>query len=238
TQTVDITDFVELDDIDPEYFDKPYYLAPSNKKNVKAYALLREALKRAKKVGIAKVVIRSREYLAAVIPHGQVLILEILRYPHEIRGTNDLELPGEDLQELGVNDREIQMAEMLIGGMTSEWDPSKYHDTYRDDLMALIQKRIESGQTEVLDETPVEDVAPRGDVIDIMALLKKSVEATQRERTSAAPAAADTSGEPAGDDEGVGDEDEERPAARKGGKAAKPKSAEPAKPRTRTRKTA
>jgi DNA end-binding protein Ku len=238
TQTVDITDFVELDDIDPEYFDKPYYLAPSNKKNVKAYALLREALKRAKKVGIAKVVIRSREYLAAVIPHGQVLILEILRYPHEIRGTNDLELPGENLQELGVNDREIQMAEMLIGGMTSEWDPSKYHDTYRDDLMALIQKRIESGQTEVLDETPVEDVAPRGDVIDIMALLKKSVEATQRERGAAAPAAADTAEEPAGDDEGAGDDEEARPAARKGGKAAKPKSADPAKPRTRTRKTA
>ena len=237
TQTVDITDFVELDDIDPEYFDTPYYLAPSNKKNVKAYALLREALKRSKKVGIAKVVIRSREYLAAVIPHGKVLILEILRYPHEIRGTNDLELPGEDLQELGVNDREIQMAEMLIGGMTSDWDPSKYHDTYRDDLMSLIQKRIESGQTEVLDETPVEEVAPRGDVIDIMALLKKSVEATQRER-SAPAAAADTSDEPAGDDEGAGDEEEARPAARKGGKAAKPKSAEPAKPRTRTRKTA
>lgn len=236
TQTVDITDFVELDDIDPEYFDKPYYLAPTTKKNTKAYALLREALKRAKKVGIAKVVIRSREYLAAVIPHKDVLVLEILRYPHEIRGTDELELPADDLEKLGVTDREVKMAEMLIDGMTAEWDPSKYHDTYRDDLMALIHKKIESGQTEVLDETPVEEPAPRGDVIDIMSLLKKSVEATQRGRI-----AADTdSGRSEDDDE------EKRPAKKKSAaakdakaaKAAKPKSAQPAKPRSRTRKTA
>ena len=225
TQTVDITDFVDLDDIDPEYFDKPYYLAPTTKKNTKAYALLREALKRAKKVGIAKVVIRSREYLSAVVPHGDVLVLEILRYPHEIRGTDELDVPRGELDDMGVTDREIKMAEMLIDGMTAEWDPSKYHDTYRDDLMSLIRKKIESGQTEVLDETPVEEVAPRGDVIDIMALLKKSVEATQR-------------GRDAGDEE---EEDEEKPrkkASTKGAKAAKPKSAQPAKPRTRTRKTA
>jgi DNA end-binding protein Ku len=229
TQTVDITDFVDLDDIDAEYYDKPYYLAPL-KKNQKAYALLREALKRSGKVGVAKVVIRSREYLAAVVPHGEVLVLEILRYPHEIRGVDDLELPGDDLEKLGVTDREVKMAEMLIDGMTAEWDPSKYKDTYRDDLMALIEKKIESGQTEVLDETPVEteDAEPRG-VIDIMALLKKSVEATK--------AGGKAKAKDADEDE---EDDEERPAAKKSGKAAakKPKSAEPAKPRTRVRKSA
>ena len=226
TQTVDITDFVDLDDIDPEYFDKPYYLAPL-KKNAKAYALLREALKRSGKVGIAKVVIRSREYLGAVIPHGDVLVLEILRYPHEIRATDDLELPGDDLEKMGVTDREVKMAEMLIDGMTAEWDPSKYHDTYRDDLMALIHKKIESGQTEVLDESPAPEVEtePKG-VIDIMSLLKKSVEATSKHRAGDA-------GE---------DEEEERPAAKRKAsskaKAEKPKSAQPAKPRTRVRKSA
>jgi len=234
TQTVDITDFVNLEDIDPEYFDKPYYLAPL-KKNAKAYALLREALKRSGKVGIAKVVIRSREYLGAVIPHNEVLVLEILRYPHEIRGVDDLELPGDELEKMGVTDREVKMAEMLIDGMTAEWDPSKYHDTYRDDLMALIHKKIESGQTEVLDETPAPEVdaEPKG-VIDIMSLLKKSVEATR-------------GGGAAADDE---DEDEEdRPAAAKRKPAAKksaaaksggdkPKSARPAKPRARVRKSA
>jgi len=234
TQTVDITDFVDLDAIDPEYFDKPYYLAPL-KKNAKAYALLREALKRSGKVGIAKVVIRSREYLGAVIPHNEVLVLEILRYPHEIRGVDDLELPGDELEKMGVTDREVKMAEMLIDGMTAEWDPSKYHDSYRDDLMALIHKKIESGQTEVLDESPAPEVdaEPKG-VIDIMSLLKKSVEATSKHRSDAAA-----------EDEEEEDE-EDRPAAkRKPAKAAaakkggdKPKSAQPAKPRARARKSA
>ena len=236
TQTVDITDFVNLDDIDPEYFDKPYYLAPL-KKNAKAYALLREALKRSGKVGIAKVVIRSREYLGAVIPHNDVLVLEILRYPHEIRGVDDLELPGAELEKMGVTDREVKMAEMLIDGMTADWEPSKYHDSYRDDLMALIHKKIESGETEVLDESPAPevDMEPKG-VIDIMSLLKKSVEATSKHKSGAA----------AGDDEDE-EEDEDRPAAKKkpaAKKAAakkggeKPKSAQPAKPRTRVRKSA
>jgi len=183
TQTVEITDFVDLDDIDPAYFDKPYYLAPL-KKNAKAYALLREALKRSRKVGVAKVVIRTREYLAAVIPQGDVLMLEILRYPHEIRGTDDLDVPEEDLEKLQVSDRELDMAQMLIDGMTSSWDPAKYQDTYRDDLMALIQRRVESGNTEVIDETPVPDIEPRTDVIDIMSLLKKSVETATRERAA------------------------------------------------------
>jgi len=237
TQTVDITDFVNLDDIDPEYFDKPYYLAPL-KKNAKAYALLREALKRSGKVGIAKVVIRSREYLGAVIPHNEVLVLEILRYPHEIRGVDDLELPGDELEKMGVTDREVKMAEMLIDGMTADWDPSKYHDTYRDDLMALIHKKIESGQTEVLDESPAPEVdaEPKG-VIDIMSLLKKSVEATSKHKSGAAA-----------DDDEAGADEEERPAASKR-KAAKPaaakaggdkpkSSARPAKPRARVRKSA
>jgi DNA end-binding protein Ku len=237
TQTVDITDFVNLDDIDAEYFDKPYYLAPL-KKNAKAYALLREALKRSGKVGIAKVVIRSRQYLGAVIPHGDVLVLEILRYPHEIRGTDDLELPGAELETMGVTDREVKMAEMLIDGMTADWEPAKYRDTYRDDLMALIHKKVESGQTEVLDETPVPDAdtEPKG-VIDIMALLKKSVEATSKGRAGA-KADADEEEEA----------DEKRPAAKaKGSKAAaakasasadKPRSAQAAKPRARARKSA
>ncbi|WP_420127964.1 Ku protein [Longimicrobium sp.] len=180
TQTVEITDFVDLDDIDAVYFDKPYYLAPTGK-NKKAYALLREALKRTGKVGIAKVVIRSREYLSAVVPQNDVLLLEILRYPHEIRAADDLEVPRGEAQELGVSERELAMAEQLVQGMTAEWEPSKYKDTYRDDLMELIQGRIDSGNTNVPDETPVEEESEaKGDVIDIMALLKRSVEATGR----------------------------------------------------------
>ncbi|HEU4884559.1 MAG TPA: Ku protein [Longimicrobium sp.] len=186
TQTVEITDFVDLDEIEAVYFDKPYYLAPTTK-NKKGYALLREALKRTRKVGIAKVVIRSREYLSAVVPQGDVLLLEILRYPHEIRSADDLEVPQGDIQSLGVNERELEMAERLVEGMTAEWDPSRYQDTYRDDLMQLIQARIESGQTDAPDETPVAEVdAEKSEVIDIMALLKRSVEATGRGQRIAA----------------------------------------------------
>jgi DNA end-binding protein Ku len=181
TQTVEITDFVDLDEIEAVYFDKPYYLAPTGK-NKKGYALLREALRRTRKVGIAKVVIRSREYLAAVVPQADVLLLEILRYPHEIRSADDLEVPHGELKDLGVNERELEMAERLVEGMTAQWDPTRYQDTYRDDLMQLIQARIESGQTDAPDETPVAeiDAEKSGDVIDIMALLKRSVEATGR----------------------------------------------------------
>ncbi|HEX2204362.1 MAG TPA: Ku protein [Longimicrobium sp.] len=225
TQTVEITDFVDLDQIQPTYYDKPYYLGPL-KKNFKAYALLREALKRSGKVGIAKVVIRSREYLAAVIPQDSVLLLEILRYPYEIRGTDDLELPGEDLAELGVTDRELAMAQVLIDGMTSEWDPSKYTDSYRDDLMALVQKKIESGQTEVLDDTPVPDAEEaRTDVIDIMSLLKRSVEATGR--TAIAADTASNASSFLDDDED--DFDLPAPPARKpAAKKEKPAAARPA----------
>ena len=226
TQTVEITDFVDLDHIEPAYYDKPYYLAPTGK-NAKGYALLREALKRTRKVGIAKVVIRSREYLSAVIPQGNVLVLEILRYADEIRGIDDLELPGEDLQALGVNEREVEMAERLVEGMTAEWTPEKYHDTYREDLMGLIQGRIESGQTSEPDETPVPELdEARGDVIDIMSLLKRSVEATaggEKEEAArqAKPAAAKSAAKP------------RKPAA-----ASKPapRSAAPAKPRASSKK--
>jgi DNA end-binding protein Ku len=242
TQTVEITDFVDLDEIEAVYFDKPYYLAPTTK-NKKGYALLREALKRTRKVGIAKVVIRSREYLSAVVPQGDVLLLEILRYPHEIRSADDLEVPQGELKDLGVNERELEMAERLVEGMTAEWEPAKYQDTYRDDLMQLIQARIESGQTDAPDETPVAEIeaGEKGDVIDIMALLKRSVEATGRgERIAAdterAPAAkkpkkgaAAKAEAPAKDDEPLPWEDEApaKPAkpARASGKA--PKAASP-----------
>ncbi len=244
TQTVEITDFVDLDDIQPVYWDKPYYLGPVGK-NKKGYALLREALKRTRKVGIAKVVIRSREYLSAVIPQDDVLLLEILRYPHEIRAAEDLDVPQGELKDMGINDRELEMAERLVEGMTAEWEPGKYHDSYRDDLMALIQERIESGNTNAPDETPVADVEVEagGDVIDIMALLKRSVEATTgRERV-----AADTERRPrkgkkaaadADDDELIVSPavDEEKPARKS--RAAKSSSSDAPKPRGKAAKTA
>lgn len=172
TQTIDITDFVDLDDISPLYFDKPYYLAP-DKKGAKAYALLREVLRRTKKVGIARVVIRTRQYLAAVVARGDVLTLELMRYAHELRDPSDVDVPH---GKQGVSDREIDMAERLVEGMVAAWDPDKYKDTYRQELMKTIEKRAEAGQLESSPEPAPKPREARGNVVDLMALLKQSVE--------------------------------------------------------------
>lgn len=172
TQTIDIVDFVDLDEISPLYFDKPYYLAP-DKKGAKAYALLREVLRRTKKVGIAKVVIRTRQYLAAVVARGDVLTLELMRFAHELRDPAELDVPkGKE----GVSERELDMAERLVEGMVDAWDPEKYKDDYRRDLMKTIEERVEAGQLEASPE-PAPKPKARGDnVVDLMALLKRSVE--------------------------------------------------------------
>jgi DNA end-binding protein Ku len=172
SQTIDIVDFVDIEEISPLYFDKPYYLGP-DKKGSKAYALLRETLRRTGKVGIAKVVIRTRQYLAAVVARGDVLTLELLRYAHELRDPSELDVPG---SKAGVTDREIDMAERLVEGMIAAWEPEKYKDTYRQDLMKMIEKRVEAGQLESSPEPAPKPKADRGNVVDLMALLKQSVE--------------------------------------------------------------
>jgi DNA end-binding protein Ku len=173
TQTIDILDFVDLDEISPVYFDKPYFLAP-DKKGAKSYALLRETLKRTRKVGIATVVIRTKQYLAAVIPQDDVLLLEILRYPHELRKAEDLDLPS---GKAGVTDRELDMAERLVEGMVDTWEPSRFKDTYFRDLKKMIDQRVEAGQLEKAPPPADEEKKPaRSNVVDLMALLKQSVE--------------------------------------------------------------
>lgn len=172
TQTIDIVDFVELDEISTLYFDKPYYLAP-DKKGAKAYALLREVLRRTGKVGIAKVVIRTRQYLAAVVARSEVLTLELLRFAHELRDPSELDVPkGKE----GVSPRELEMAEKLVEGMVGTWKPEKYKDEYRDDLMKMIKKRADAGELEGSTEAAPKPERASGNVLDLMALLKQSVE--------------------------------------------------------------
>jgi DNA end-binding protein Ku len=184
TQTVDILDFVDAAEISPVYFDKPYYLGP-DKKGAKSYALLREVLTKTGKVGIAKVVIRTRQYLSAVVPEGDVLVLNLLRFAHELRDASEIEVPH---GKAGVSDRELEMAERLVEGMVSEWDPEKYRDNYESDVMTLIEKRVKSGQTAAV-ETPVPH-RRESNVVDLMALLKRSVEvAKPAEREKARPKA-------------------------------------------------
>jgi DNA end-binding protein Ku len=168
TQVVEILDFVDAAEIEPSFAQTPYYLEPG-KNGAKAYALLREALKRTGKAGIAKVVIHTRQHLAAVMARGDVLLLEILRFAHELRDPKKLDLPGHG----AVSDREVAMAERLVEGMTSKWQPSKYRDDYTEDLMALIKRKAKHGDVEEVEEP--EELKPTN-VVDLMPLLKKSLE--------------------------------------------------------------
>ncbi len=176
SKTVDIQAFVDLKDIPPLYFETPYYLAPG-KRGEKAYALLRDAMKKAGKAGIATVVIRTRQYLAAVLPQDDVLLMDTLRYADEIKAADELGVPSGALHHK-VSAKEIDMALRLIDDMSEKWQPQKFKDTYRDDLMARIKEKIKEGQTEEI--TPPQkgekgEEPARADVIDLMALLKKSV---------------------------------------------------------------
>jgi len=179
TQTVDIQDFVELDEIDPIFFYKPYYLEPL-KGGDKAYALLRDALKDSKKVGIAKVVIKTREYLAGVKPEDGALVLELMHFADELADTSKLHVP----KKVEVGKREMTMAKSLIDSMSSKWNPEKYKDDYREALMEVIDEKVEAGGKEI-EEKPRKAPKPTK-VIDLVSVLQKSLEETgAKEKTSA-----------------------------------------------------
>jgi DNA end-binding protein Ku len=178
-RTVEILAFVELGEIAPLHFETPYYLAPG-KRGEKAYALLRETLKKSGKAGIATVVIRTRQYLAALIPRDEVLVLNTLRYAEELKDVAELALPAAALKGPKVTAKEIDMALRLVEDMSDEWQPEKYRDTYRHDLLERIREKIKKGQTEELTEPEEgEKEAAGAEVIDLMALLRKSVERKQ-----------------------------------------------------------
>jgi DNA end-binding protein Ku len=184
TRTIEIEQFVDLADIDIRYFDRPYVLVPGNK-GEKGYVLLREAVADAGKAGIAKVVIRARQYLGALIAQDDALVLELLRYHQELADMKEFDLPGHDLRRQGVTKKEIDLATRLIDGMTAEWSASKFHDEYRDALMKLVQRKIESGETEII-EVEGEEEKPLPSTINFMDVLKKSVEHTKGRRTAKA----------------------------------------------------
>jgi DNA end-binding protein Ku len=176
SQTIEITSFTDATSITPEYYETPYWVAPQ-KGGQKVYALLREALKRTGKVAVANVVVRTRQHLAVLLPQNDVLELNTLRFPDEIRtpGEMGVETPG--AKEAGLAPREISMAEKLIEEMMEPWKPQKYHDTYREDLMKRIKEKVRNKETHTLTE-PGEAEKPRktAEIIDLMAVLKQSLE--------------------------------------------------------------
>jgi DNA end-binding protein Ku len=178
TQSVDIVEFVDLAEIDPIFFDVPYYLEPE-KKGRHAYALLREALKEANKVGIARVVIRSREHLAALKPNGEALVLELMHWADEIVEPKTFDFPA--LKE-DVAPAEMKVAKMLIDTMAASFEPEKYHDRYREAVMAMIEARATGAET----PAPEKKAAPRSNVVNLMDILQKSLDASKGKGRTAA----------------------------------------------------
>src|SRR5262245_16094834 len=179
TQSIDILDFVDGADISPIYFDKPYYLAPL-KNGQRAYALLREVMKRTGKVGIARVVIRNRQHLAALLVNGLMLVLNLLRFSHELRDPSALDVP--EAGSAARSNQELKMAEQLVETMAGKWDPKKYRDEYHQDLLEMINKKIKAGRTKAIEPAETARQPKRqGKVIDIMHLLRKSMEQAHKE---------------------------------------------------------
>ena len=191
-EAVEVEAFVEADSIGPEYFEKPYVLVPG-KKAEKGYVLFRETLKRTGKIGIARVVIRTREYLSAVMPKGDALMLMLLRYPQELVDTSDYKIPEGAASKHRISPKEMQMAEQLIDSMSGEWKPGDYRDEFRDRLRKVIEKRLKSKGV-VTPPTDEEAQMPENaatNVVDFMALLQKSLASKKRtpaEKTAAKPA--------------------------------------------------
>ena len=169
TQTVDIQDFVEQEEIDPIFFYKPYYLEPQ-KGGDKAYALLHDALKETNKVGIAKVVIKTRQYLAGVKPENSALVLELMHFADQLVDTETLHLP----KKVEIGKREMTMAKSLIDSMSSKWNPEKYKDDYREALMEVIEEKVEASGKEIA-EKPKKAPKPTK-VIDLVSVLQRSLE--------------------------------------------------------------
>jgi DNA end-binding protein Ku len=183
TRTIDIVDFVDLDEIDPLYYEHPYYLAPDTGAG-KAYKLLLAALEETNKVAIARVVIRSKEYLTAIRPAGDVLTMETMLFADELIDPSQIdELPDEDVR---ATDREIAMARQLIESQATEFDPTQYRDEYRESVLDLIERKAEGKEIAVQAE-PEEPTA----VPDLMAALEASLAAANGKsdgKKKAAPA--------------------------------------------------
>jgi DNA end-binding protein Ku len=173
TQTVEIKDFVDVEEIDPMYFYKPYYLEPQ-KGGEKAYVLLRETLEKTNKIGIAKVIIKTRQYLAGVKPLKHALVLELMHFANELADAEKLNVPKKSSEP---GKRETEMAKALIESMSSEWDPKKYKDDYRDALMEVIEEKVESGGKEIEEKPKSKKSSSK--VIDLVSVLQQSLAETQ-----------------------------------------------------------
>jgi DNA end-binding protein Ku len=193
THSVDLISFADAGDLSFLYFETPYFVVPA-KGGEKVYALLREALLDTTKVGIALIVLHNKQHLAALIATPRVIVLNTLRWAVEVNDPNALDLPAEGLRASGIKAKELAMATQLIESMSESWNPAKYKDTFREDIMALVKRKIEAGREHVITEAKPEAIEEdKASETDLTELLKRSLQGTARQpaheadKTAAAP---------------------------------------------------
>jgi DNA end-binding protein Ku len=181
TRTIEIEDFVDLTEIDPIYYESTYYLAPRGSGADKSYALLREAMERSERAGIGRFVLRTKQYLAAIRAADDVLLLNTMYFADEIRDTKGLDVP----KRVMVGARELKIADQLIESLTVDWDPERYDDTYRAEVMKVIRRKAKGQPIAVEAEEE-----PRAKVVDLVEALQASLDAKRKPRKRTAKKAA------------------------------------------------
>ena len=174
TQTIEIQQFVEAAEVSFVYLERPYYVAPINK-GQKVYALLRDTLVKSGKIGIAKVVIQTKQHLAALIPMGDALVLNLMRWGDEVKSVEGLDLPKAGAKSMSPSASELKMAQMLVDEMSAEWDPAEYQDEFKTAIMGLVEQKAKAGKTETVIEPQEEAPAYADNVIDLTDLLQRSL---------------------------------------------------------------
>jgi len=194
TQTIEIECFVPLQELPFVYLDRPYYLSPVGKGD-KVYALLRETLLETGRVGISRVVIQTRQHLAALIPSGPALVLNLLRWGESLRTWDDLPLPKAGREAAGVKGRELEMARQLVDEMTMHWDADRFHDTFTEEVMKLVDRKLEAGEARTVTQPEAEEKAGApSNIVDLTELLQRSLRRAGQGGPAAAKDAEDASG--------------------------------------------
>lgn len=176
-RAVEIATFVHTNSIPPQYFEAPYYLVPGER-GQKVYALLRETMRSTNKIGVGQVVIRTTHHLAAVLPVDEALMMITLRYANELRAAKEFDFPSMSLKSAGVTPKELDLAHKLINDMSGQWNPKEFEDTYNEDLMRRIEEKVKHGETHELTKPESEPKERSAQVIDLMDLLKRSIDNT------------------------------------------------------------
>ncbi len=186
TQTIEIQRFIDANDIPFLFLERPYYVAPINK-GQKVYALLREVLLKTGKVGLAKVVIATKQHLAVLVPSGKALVLNLVRWGDEVKSLDGLDLPAAGIKGANISAAEMKMAEQLVKDMSGTWKPEDFKDEFKHAVMKLVDKKVKAGDTETVIQPEEEAPEDSAEVIDLTELLQRSLKG--KKSASAKPTA-------------------------------------------------